>query len=509
MNINELMDKIVERATIGIKQLGWDKDETIRFIYISLGKEISKSVKFFYSTDKKFDEEDRLRASQMKEIHEVDAAFEVTCRVSAKMLVNMLHRVGIEAKVVKTVASDEYRQNTDSSEKYDIYHYFVSCVGEEDNNYFLTLNADLVNIKFGFATEHFATNISYYVIDSKTGNFRLDENGEKIPYYQGEKINHSVMSDQRLREIDRKIGYLTKFDENLYDYVPKLSNIRRKEMDDKYIDVLISFDNNDFYKELENLFFKFGKKNFNELTESELIEVETYICFKAIALIETKFVSKLDDQTKKKISNSVIKKDFQSVTLELNKFISKMVKGNELSINGEELYGNPFAIASAMINLLKSIEKLVDAKDEKDRKESSSRYKNCLRTLLKFFVDQSRLRKNQLNVGKQTYSNSFLYQKLRTMFIRDFECEETFKTGYLPDFNKYGILQQQNFIKEYLRKIFQTELDSNSEFEGRILYCSMALDDSLENYSFLIGVYNNNKLEDHSYFFIYNKIIIQ
>lgn len=506
MNINELMDKIVKKAKIGIEYLGWDKDDTIRFIYISLGKEISKNIKFFYSAEKKYDEENRLNISQMQKIHESDAAFEVTCRVSAKMLVNMLNRVGIEAKIKQTVESDKYQQNIESNEEYDIYHYFVSCIGEQGKNYFLTLNADLINIKFGFATEHFATNIPYYVIDIKTGDFKLDENGEKIPYYQGEKVDNTIMTDEKLREIDQKIEYLTNFGENMYDYIPDLSSIHKKEINDKYIDALIIVDNHDFYKGLEELFSKLGKENLKNLTNSELAEVETYICYKSISLIESKLSSKLDNEIKDKINNLVLQKKFDLVRCELNKFISNMLKENKIGINEDEVYGNPFAISSAMINLLNSIEILVKSNTPKEKKENSAKYKNSLHNLLKYFVDQSKLRRNKSNVERNPINNNFLYQKLKMLFIRDFECEETSKTGYLPDFCKYGIMEQQNFIKEYIKKIFQVELKSNDKFQGRILFSSMALDESLDNYCFLIGIYNDTKLEEHSYFFIYNPL---
>ena len=122
MEIQKLMDEIVEKAQFGINKLGWNKDETIRYIYISLGKEISKSTKFFYSVEEKFDENDRLSIEEMKKIHEADFSFEVTCRGSAKMIVEMLQRVGIEAKLMMTVASDKYLEDAESSEMYDIYH---------------------------------------------------------------------------------------------------------------------------------------------------------------------------------------------------------------------------------------------------------------------------------------------------------------------------------------------------------------------------------------------------
>ena len=503
MEIEEKMDRIVNKARFGIYWFGWDKDTTARYIYISLGKIISKNTKFFYSVEKKYDEDYRLNASQMKEINEKDSSFQVTCQVSAKMLVNMLNRVGIDAKLMKTVNAAPYQQTPDSP-SYDVYHYFVLYTGEEDKKYFLTLNADLVNIKFGFATEHFATNVSYYAIDPKTETYRLDKNGQKIQYYEGEQILNSTMSLKKLKEIDKQIGYLTLFGKDTYDYVPNLSNIHRKNVDQKHIDTLILNDNENFYQGLEELFKKFNKERINNLSENEIIELELYILTRTISLIERKLNTHLDNETKTKIINFLLQKDFTSISLELKAFINKTSKENQVDVNGKELYGNAFAISSSMINLLKSIELLITSNNEKTLMENSARYRNSLRNLLKFYIDQRKLRQNQLDYEHQEFSNEFLYKKLKILFMHDFECDETIKTGYIPPFSTYGTLEQQNFIKEYIRKIFQNELSGTDNFNKRILFSSIALDDSLENYSFLIGVYNETNLEEHTYFFTYN-----
>lgn len=506
MEIQKLMDEIVEKAQFGINKLGWNKDETIRYIYISLGKEISKSTKFFYSVEEKFDENDRLSIEEMKKIHEADFSFEVTCRGSAKMIVEMLQRVGIEAKLMMTVASDKYLEDAESSEMYDIYHYFVLCVGEEGKKYFLTLNADLVNIKFGFSTEHFANNISYYVIDPKTGDYCLDQNGEKIQYYQGEKVDNSIMPIDKIKEIDKKIGYLTNFGEGRYDYVPDLSYLHKKEMDTKYSDILILEDNYNFYRGLEELFLKFGKEKIRDLTRDELIEIEKYICNKSISLIETRLGSEMTDEVRVKINDLLLQKDFKSISIEINKFISNISKEKEIDTNESELYQKSFAIGSAMINVLRAIEKLINSESEMEIREDSSRYRNCFKTLLKLFADQSYLKDNKGSADRQTFSNKFLYKRLKNLFMYDFECMETTETGYLPDFCSYGVLQQQNFIKEYLRKIFQGIFADDSEYEKRVLFSSIVLDENLENYCFLIGIYNDRKPEEHTYFFIYDPL---
>lgn len=47
MNIEQLLDKIVESALDKRERFNWNKDELMRYVYITLGKEIYKSPEFF------------------------------------------------------------------------------------------------------------------------------------------------------------------------------------------------------------------------------------------------------------------------------------------------------------------------------------------------------------------------------------------------------------------------------------------------------------------------------
>lgn len=74
-----------------------------------------------------------------------------------------------------------------------VYHWFLS-VDIDNTHYFLNITGDLHNIKNNFATEHFATKVDY-----------LNTEGNQL--YEGEELPHTVLSYERLLEIDTKIGY--------------------------------------------------------------------------------------------------------------------------------------------------------------------------------------------------------------------------------------------------------------------------------------------------------------
>ena len=284
LEIDKLLEEIIENSIIGRDKYGWNKNEIIRYVYISLGQHINKNIKFFYSANNKFRDNDRLTVEEMKHIQENDASYEVTCKVTAKMLIYILNRLDIQAQLMQTTEHDEYKQYPNSTDKYDIYHFFVCCTGEENKKYFLTLNADLTNIKMGFPTQHFANTINYFMINNKTNQFELDEHGQKKTYYQGKEIETSTISSTELEKIDKKIGYLKQIDDE-YKYVPNLKTITKTNIEERYINALIELDENNFYQGLIDLFSKFKKQGLSQLNPEELFELHKYIYIKSINLI--------------------------------------------------------------------------------------------------------------------------------------------------------------------------------------------------------------------------------
>ena len=193
MNIEELLDKIIESSLDKKNNLNWNKDELMRYVYISLGKEIYKSPNFFLTIEDKL-ESLGLTSLEINKIHHNDKSYEATCLVTAKMLTYIYKKIGIEAKIVPTC--EVYKHMAVDEKVVDIQHYFVVAIGEEDKKYFLTLNNDLPNIQIGMKTQFFATKLDYY-----------NKNG--IQVYEGDEINYSIMSLDKIKEIDKKIGYLT------------------------------------------------------------------------------------------------------------------------------------------------------------------------------------------------------------------------------------------------------------------------------------------------------------
>jgi hypothetical protein len=185
-------EKIIDEIVSNVNN-NWNKDEKIRFVYIELGKKLVKNIDFFLSLDNKLGDKN-LTIEQMKDIYDLKiSSNKVICKTSAEYLHAIFNKIGIESNIEKTVEQDHVGNNENG---FNINHFFVSCIGENNKIYFLTLTPDLVNIKLGFETEHFGKKMFY--IDSFTNK----------QYYQGPEINCSEFDLDELKEIDIKLGYI-------------------------------------------------------------------------------------------------------------------------------------------------------------------------------------------------------------------------------------------------------------------------------------------------------------
>lgn len=212
------IDIIVDDIVSCIKP-EWNKDEKIRFVYIALGKLISKNVNFFYSLGKKLDEL-TYSFDELRSIYEAETieSPSLICKSSALLLQRIYDKIGIESKLMTTTSFNHFENGTDAL---DIYHWFLCVTGEKDRNYFLTIIPDLYFIQFNMKTKHFANRIDY---------LRDSGDGPK-PVYQGKEVKVHAMSDEELEEIDKKIGYLK-------SYVEKEDGTLVTEYDNIFVDYL-------------------------------------------------------------------------------------------------------------------------------------------------------------------------------------------------------------------------------------------------------------------------------
>lgn len=191
--------KVIEEEIIKSIDSSWNKDEIIRYVYLYIGKYISKNVGFFYSLGRKLDNKN-YDYKKIKNTYESKQIrnLSVICKSSAIILQRIYKKLGIKSDLVETTQFNPYFDE-ESKELLEVHHWFLATTGENNRTYFLTIVPDLFNIQFNMKTEHYANNITYT---------RTNKNGEEEIQYKGPEIKHTVLSDEELRRIDEKIGYI-------------------------------------------------------------------------------------------------------------------------------------------------------------------------------------------------------------------------------------------------------------------------------------------------------------
>lgn len=223
----------------------WSKEEQIRYVYITLGKLVSKNVRFFYSLGDKL-EAKNYTYTRLKNVYESKKlnSLSVICKSAALMLQRIYSKLGINSTLIKTIDYGTYKDKNSESE-FNIHHYFLCVDGSYNRRYFLTIIPDLYNIQYGFSTKHFANNIDYERI----------VNGKKEQVYEGEKINVYPMSEDEIRELDESIGYITP-----YYALVNGKIIKKSDYNDVFIEFLREFIKKDNYQRLLGLETTFYKK---------------------------------------------------------------------------------------------------------------------------------------------------------------------------------------------------------------------------------------------------------
>ena len=198
------IDEVANSILSGINP-NWSNLYKIRYIYLELGKILSKDTDFFFSCDNKLFEYN-LSYEEIKDIYESTTGkdFKVICRSACEILRYVLKKAGIEAEVIKQI-NKPININIDDKDL-TINHYFLVAYDDDNNNaYFMTLASDLPFIKEGMKTRLFANDIPYK---------RINQDGIEEQVYEGNEINNTVLSIDELRKIDEDIGYIKTY----YDF---------------------------------------------------------------------------------------------------------------------------------------------------------------------------------------------------------------------------------------------------------------------------------------------------
>lgn len=195
-NTKELVETVIQNVNPN-----WTINEKLRYVYITVGKYLAKDVTFFYSLGSKIGEES-LSFKEIKERYIKDKVVDnkVICKSAALILKEIYDAIGIESQLMQ---STDYQIIGDEAKRFELYHWFLCCTGDDGKRYFLTLVPDLMNIQNNWQTEHFATHISYF---RRPINAEADE----MPSYIGERIYEDAMDKKELEQLDMRIGYLKK-----------------------------------------------------------------------------------------------------------------------------------------------------------------------------------------------------------------------------------------------------------------------------------------------------------
>lgn len=487
MEINEIIEKIVATCKGHMQNGDWKKNEAMRYAYIELGKHVSKSSRFFFSMEGKYGETG-LSVEEMKQIHYANSGKEVTCYVSAKMLKDIFEKLGIESHILQSTTPRVY---SSQGESIDIYHSYLLCHGDDDKKYFMSLNTDLVNIKYNFPLEHFANKIPYYY------------NG--VQTYRGEEVDSSTLTPQELFEIDKKIGYAipiidfhdkkVKFVYANKDFTHDTFGKQLNQAEEYLNSQLRKLDNgflNSFYAKV--LSFKnpdgTSKEGFTELTAQEKRELEMFVFKKGFELINEKL------QVKNQNPEEFLK-FFEDEKMDLAQFkdgMKKYILGHlteetEWVIHDE--FENPFKTSTFVLNLIKHLEGVPDEETAKtltpeQRTRQREFYVKSIQNLSKQFIPKEVLLKYR---GDKNPSNLFLVDKLKNYFVRDFECESSKECSYLPEFcYKFGTVEQAAFLKQYLRAVFKPELPEEKDFLSRIMFTVVSENENCNNFAFLFHI---------------------
>lgn len=245
MTINEVVEKVVNSV-----DKNWSTLEKIRYVYLSVGKMLSKYTDFFFSVDNKLGNQ-QLTISQIEEVYEDDKRegdLRVICRSAAYILQRIYDELGIKSDLIKSNNNVINYEVDDHSLL--INHWFLVVYDDDGKAYFLTLASDLPYIQMGMETRHFATNIPYR---------KMAKNGEIIQVYCGDEIKHTVLDSKTLREVDTKIGYIkTQYN---YDEDYKKTNDYHYNYEDAAIHMLSNeLKSNKLYMEIEGYNTYFYRK---------------------------------------------------------------------------------------------------------------------------------------------------------------------------------------------------------------------------------------------------------
>lgn len=484
--MEEVLTQITNTCKQHMQAGEWSKNDAMRYVYIEIGKRVSKSARFFFSVEGKYGE-CGLPVEEMEKIHFAKQGTEVTCYVTAKMMKDVFSNLGIKSEIIQSFKPRPYVRD---GKTLDVYHSYLVAEGDDDKKYFLSPNMDLLNIKHNFAIEHFANAVPYYY------------NG--VQTYQGEEIDYSTLTPAELLEIDKKIGYAFPL-ENIYDgktYYVYANKDRghdpfgkQKNQAEQYLLDQIQTRDRDFlngYTSLFQSFEKDGKKktNFSQLDKRETREIEWYVFSRCLNLAKENMNISDDDADEMffELFNSK-DLDLQNLQTQVKKYISQNIKDSNRFVL-QETQKNPFRVVSSAMSLLTYIENVTNPDYVKNLSKTEKAnhmkmYQEMMQNISKLFLTQYNLDRY---IGDKEPTNLFVMKKIKNSIEKDFECDTSRTSSYRPEFCKMGAVEQSAFMKQYLRSVMKPEFSNDDEFLPRIMFSALSDKGDDDSYAYLIHI---------------------
>ena len=261
-------EELIKKIVASVNPL-WTDLEKIRYVYLEVGKELSKDADFFYTIGGKLGKKGLpLNKLVGRYNNMLPDDLKVTCYQGASILKEIYDELGIKSKIILSLNNNTVYKN--GKDTYTFKHYFLDAQDEQGNHYFLTVVSDIPNIKMNLKTEHFAKHINYKKVI----------NDKEIQVYDGPEIHETALSDEELRKIDEKIGYLNSIYEEhrelVYDYDNEaLSQLRT------------SLGRNGLYLELEEMDTNFYRSlfRFNGIADKKISDIPDKVKDKWIQLL--------------------------------------------------------------------------------------------------------------------------------------------------------------------------------------------------------------------------------
>lgn len=406
--MDEKMNIIIDEIVDSVKN-DWTKDQKIRYVYLTLGKYLTKNVDFFFSLYQVL-AQDNLPYDELYSLYEGEiTSNEVICKSAANLLKNAYDKLGITSSLVEASKVETYNIKDRSI---DISHWFLSCDGDDGRIYFLTLVPDLPNIQFGFQTEHFANDIPYQI---------TNDDGKHICYNGGEILN-TVLDDHYLRELDISIGYINTLYSNKGIVFSDYTNQAFKMIQENFRLTCEYYNDleetTDFYR--SNCLIRDGNsilKNFHDDKLPSISDHEWLIWKKQVIKSMIKEINiNMDNNVGE---NTIVIPDIDNYT-DIDDLIS-VFKGEFVKYDCIHHLSN-INFKEEAFDILKTIFKFANANNfAKENSKARNSFKRMFHRLTYNFIESDYIFKKE-----QYCPNICIAQKFEIEFKKTFDCDKTY-----------------------------------------------------------------------------------